>query len=91
MRGRRYRSGDRGLRRFVLIAKSLDDLVSGWGVGDGVDHGVRNSEFGDYILETHVPVTKILFFNRLIPQAPLKGESEYMVIGGDYTVTASYL
>ena len=48
-------------------------------------------QFGDYIMEANVPVTKILFFNRLIPQAPLKGESEYMVIGGDYLVTATYL
>lgn len=48
-------------------------------------------QFGDYIIETHVPVTKVLFFNRLIPQAPLKGESEFLVIGGDYTVTATYL
>jgi len=48
-------------------------------------------QFGDYIIETHVPASKILYFLRLIPQAPLKGESEYMVIGGDYTVKASYL
>jgi len=48
-------------------------------------------QFGDYIIEARVPVTKILFFNGLIPQAPLKGESEYMIIGGDYKVTTSYL
>lgn len=46
-------------------------------------------QFGSYILETRVPVTKVLFFNRLIPQAPLKGEAEFLVIGGDYAVTAS--
>ncbi|TAN49149.1 MAG: NAD(+)--dinitrogen-reductase ADP-D-ribosyltransferase [Rhodospirillales bacterium] len=47
-------------------------------------------EFGDHILEAHVPASKILFFNALLPTAPLKGEHEYMVIGGDYRVTASY-
>lgn len=47
-------------------------------------------QFGDYILEAKVPVAKILFFNRLIPQAPLKGESEFLVIGGDYTIKADY-
>lgn len=48
-------------------------------------------QFGDYILEANVPVSKILFFNALLPGAPLKGEAEYMVIGGDYRVTSSYL
>lgn len=47
-------------------------------------------EFGDHILEAQVPATKILFFNALLPSAPLKGEHEYMVIGGDFRVTASY-
>ena len=48
-------------------------------------------QFGDYILEAQVPTAKVLFFNRLIPQAPLKGEAEFLVIGGDYTVTATTL
>ena len=43
--------------------------------------------FGDYILEARVPAVKILFFNTLLPQHPLKGEGEYLVIGGDYRVT----
>ncbi len=46
--------------------------------------------FGDTILTAHVPVVKIVFFNTLLPIAPLKGEGEYLVIGGDYRVTASY-
>lgn len=48
-------------------------------------------EFGDYILETLVPTAKILFFNELLPHHALKGEAEYLVIGGDYRVTVSYL
>lgn len=47
-------------------------------------------EFGDHILEAQVPATKILFFNALLPTAPLKGEHEYMVIGGDFRVNVSY-
>lgn len=47
--------------------------------------------FGDTILETKVPKTKIIFFNTLLTDHPLKGEGEYLVIGGDYTVKTSYL
>ncbi len=46
--------------------------------------------FGDTILEARVPAVKILFFNGLLPQHGLKGENEYLVIGGNYEVTASY-
>jgi NAD+--dinitrogen-reductase ADP-D-ribosyltransferase len=47
--------------------------------------------FGDTILNANVPVAKIVFFNTLLPIHPLKGEGEFLVIGGDYRVTASYL
>lgn len=47
-------------------------------------------EFGDTILEARVPLSKILFFNQLLPKHPLKGEGEYLVIGGDYRVIVSY-
>lgn len=46
--------------------------------------------FGDYILEAQVPAAKILFRNDLLPNHPLKGEGEVLVIGGDYRTTASY-
>jgi NAD+--dinitrogen-reductase ADP-D-ribosyltransferase len=46
--------------------------------------------FGDTIVTAQVPVVKIVFFNTLLPIHPLKGEGEYLVIGGDYRVTASY-
>lgn len=51
---------------------------------------MRADEFGDCILEAEVPVVKILFFNTLITGNPLKGEGEYLVIGGDYKVRFSY-
>jgi NAD+--dinitrogen-reductase ADP-D-ribosyltransferase len=42
--------------------------------------------FGDVILETHVPATKLLYFPGLLTGV-LKGESEYLVIGGVYQAT----
>lgn len=45
--------------------------------------------FGDVIVTTQVPLSKIVFFNTLLPGHPLKGEGEYLVIGGDYLAQAS--
>ncbi|MCG7977955.1 MAG: NAD(+)--dinitrogen-reductase ADP-D-ribosyltransferase, partial [Candidatus Thiodiazotropha endolucinida] len=50
----------------------------------------RADEFGDYILEVKVPLTKLLYLPRLLPTA-LKGEEEYLVIGGVYEVKVSLL
>lgn len=46
--------------------------------------------FGDTILTAQVPLSKIVFFNELLTTHPLKGECEYLVIGGEYRVDASY-
>ncbi|WP_404378750.1 NAD(+)--dinitrogen-reductase ADP-D-ribosyltransferase [Caenispirillum salinarum] len=46
--------------------------------------------FGDNILEARVPAAKVVFFSRLLPVHPLKGEDEFLVIGGDYAVNVSY-
>ncbi len=46
--------------------------------------------FGSTLLEAQVPVVKILFFNDLMPRHGLKGEGEYLVIGGNYRVRATY-
>lgn len=45
--------------------------------------------FGDTVLTVRVPVVKIVFFNTLLPFYPLKGEGEFLVIGGDYLVTTN--
>ncbi|MBK5966206.1 NAD(+)--dinitrogen-reductase ADP-D-ribosyltransferase [Thiocystis minor] len=50
----------------------------------------RADEFGDYILETDVPLAKVFFYNRLLP-GMLKGEDEYVVIGGVYEVSIATL
>ena len=50
----------------------------------------RACEFGDYILETEVPLPKVFFYNSLLP-GMLKGEDEWVVIGGVYEVAMSCL
>lgn len=62
----------------------LNNLVSFTSQRDIAD------EFGDTIIEAEVPVAKILFFNDLLVPQPLRGESECLVIGGDYRVRMSY-
>lgn len=47
-------------------------------------------QFGDAILEVEVPVAKIVFANSLLPGSTLKGEGEFLVLGGDYRVKLSY-
>jgi NAD+--dinitrogen-reductase ADP-D-ribosyltransferase len=46
----------------------------------------RAGEFGDYILATEVPLPKVFFHCRLLPGV-LRGEEEYLVIGGAYQVS----
>lgn len=65
---------DGGLHRVLL--NNLNSFTS---------HRERADEFGDYILETEVPLPKVFFYNRLLP-GMLKGEDEYVVIGGVYEV-----
>ncbi len=46
----------------------------------------RAWEFGRTVWRTSVPLAKIFFYNDLLPGSILKGESEYMIIGGEYRV-----
>jgi NAD+--dinitrogen-reductase ADP-D-ribosyltransferase len=48
----------------------------------------RACEFGDYILEVNIPLTKIFFQCGLLPGV-LQGEDEFLVIGGVVDVTLS--
>ncbi|MCB9947577.1 MAG: NAD(+)--dinitrogen-reductase ADP-D-ribosyltransferase [Rhodospirillaceae bacterium] len=73
---------DRIDKRTVILR--LNNLVS------FTAHRDMASWFGDHILETAVPLAKILFFKELLPRHALKGEGEVLVIGGDYRVQASY-
>jgi NAD+--dinitrogen-reductase ADP-D-ribosyltransferase len=46
----------------------------------------RAWEFGDTVWEILAPIAKVFFFNGLLPNSILKGEGEYLVIGGEYRV-----
>lgn len=46
----------------------------------------RAWEFGDTVWEIQAPLSKVFFFNGLLPNSILKGEGEYVVIGGEYRV-----
>ena len=50
----------------------------------------RADEFGDWILEVKVPVVKLLFFPDLLEKPVLSGEGEFLALGGEYKVKASY-
>lgn len=46
----------------------------------------RAWEFGSTVWEIRAPVAKVFFFSDLLPNSILKGEGEYLVIGGEYRV-----
>nr|WP_308936463.1 NAD(+)--dinitrogen-reductase ADP-D-ribosyltransferase [Geobacter sp. SVR] len=46
----------------------------------------RAWEFGRTVWATSVPLSKIFFYSGLLPGSILRGESEYMIIGGEYRV-----
>lgn len=46
----------------------------------------RAWEFGSTVWEAQVPLSKIFFYNDLLPGSIMKGEGEYLVIGGEYRV-----
>ena len=68
-------------RRRIIRMNSLASFTSERDVADC---------FGDTIIEANVPLGKLVFFNTLLPTHPLKGEGEFLVIGGDYCVSAGY-
>ena len=43
-------------------------------------------EFGSTVWEVRVPLAKIFFFSDLLPESILRGEQEFLVIGGEYRV-----
>jgi NAD+--dinitrogen-reductase ADP-D-ribosyltransferase len=47
--------------------------------------------FGDWILQTEVPIQKLLFFPDLLGRSLLAGEGEVIALGGEYEVLAAYL
>lgn len=53
------------------------------------DDRESSETFGDYIIESRVPVTKLFYFPELLTGV-LKGELEYIVLGGIYKVEINY-
>jgi NAD+--dinitrogen-reductase ADP-D-ribosyltransferase len=47
----------------------------------------RAWEFGTTVWTVQVPTCKIFFYGELLPKSILKGENEYLVIGGEYRVS----
>lgn len=70
-----------GKRNYVLVLNNLNSFTG---------NRERADEFGDYILEVEVPLVKLLFMPDVLPGI-LKGENEYLVIGGVYEITLSLL
>ena len=68
-------------RRVILRLNNLVSFTS--------DRAIASC-FGDRILQTEVPLAKVLFIPTLLPRHPLKGEDEILAIGGDYLVRATY-
>jgi NAD+--dinitrogen-reductase ADP-D-ribosyltransferase len=60
----------------IVLLNNLSSFTSSW---------ERADEFGDHLLRAQVPLAKIFFYNRMLP-GMLKGEDEYVVIGGVYEV-----
>ncbi len=58
----------------------LNNLVS------FTDNEERAWEFGDTVWEIQAPLAKIFFFDDLLPNSIMKGEGEYLVVGGEYRV-----
>ena len=46
----------------------------------------RAWEFGTRVLKVEIPLTKIFFFCGILPKSLFTGESEFLVIGGEYEV-----
>ncbi|SHJ72641.1 NAD+---dinitrogen-reductase ADP-D-ribosyltransferase [Malonomonas rubra DSM 5091] len=63
--------------RYILRLNNLNSFT---------DDFERAWEFGCRVLKTQVPLTKIFFCGGLLPKSLLKGEGEYLVIGGEFDV-----
>jgi NAD+--dinitrogen-reductase ADP-D-ribosyltransferase len=63
-------------RRWVVLLNNLSSFSR---------HRERAEEFGDHLLRAKVPLSKVFFYNRMLP-GMLKSEDEFVVIGGIYEV-----
>jgi NAD+---dinitrogen-reductase ADP-D-ribosyltransferase len=69
------REGKRDLVvRLNNLSSFTDDAEAAW-------------EFGYSVWEARVPLAKVFFFSGLLPESLLRGEGEWLVVGGEYRVT----
>jgi len=66
-----------GRNRYLLRLNNLNSFT---------DDFERAWEFGSRVLETSVPLAKIVYRGDLLPSALLKGEGEVLVLGGEFEV-----
>ncbi len=71
----------RSSREYILLLNNLNSFT-----GDRE----QSDSFGDYIVRAQVPVPKLVYFPGLLPGV-LKGEDEYLVLGGVYDVELSWI
>lgn len=64
---------NRVLLRLNCLNSFTDDFEKAW-------------EFGNRVLETSMPLTKIFFMGGLLPKSLFKGEGEVIVVGGEFEV-----
>jgi NAD+--dinitrogen-reductase ADP-D-ribosyltransferase len=70
----------------VKEADGREELVEFNSVSSFTSDRERAWEFGSAVWRVTVPLSKIVFFSGLLPNGLLSGESEYIVLGGDYRV-----
>ncbi|SMF53962.1 NAD+---dinitrogen-reductase ADP-D-ribosyltransferase [Alteromonadaceae bacterium Bs31] len=68
-----------GSKQYIILLNNLNSFSGNKEYSD---------VFGDYLLLTAVPLSKLLYFPGLLPGV-LQGEEEYMVLGGVYKVSIS--
>ncbi len=72
-----WATGNEGKREMTYRFNSIVSFTDDPSVADG---------FGRYVLKVNVPMVKLVFFTDLLPHHALRGESEYLVLGGNYRV-----
>ena len=66
---------------YILVLNNLNSFTSS---------RERADEFGDYIMEARIPLAKLAYIPDLLPGL-LRGEKEYLVLGGVYKVELNFI
>lgn len=93
----RTRSGDRWIQLFrgtydatehdlVQVVDRKQQIVRLNNLASFTSDREKAWEFGTTVWQTEVPSCKVFFYGDLLPDSILKGENEFLVIGGEYLV-----